>query len=589
MKFYKIPFIWLIIPFIFGITTTNIVSISPTYSLFIAGLSFLLLLLAFNAKKIILKTAIQHTLLFASFFMLGNNIMTLDENKTQFSKEIHTKNENHYGIIVESSITKSGYIKYIVQCKNNTKYQPTRHENKKLVFVKIKHTKTPFTDNSTILFHCNFEKIKNLGYPGEFDSEYYWKNKGVYEIGFINNESNIKLVKHSHQKILSPVSFRNNLTEILKSVLTGQELALANALILGERNLLTNETTQGFSDTGAMHILAVSGLHIGILLQILLRIFQLFQKFISKNLATILSLIIVWFYALITGFSPSVVRSVIMFSFLLIGTMKGKENSEINILAFSAFILLSWKPIYIYDVGFQLSYTAMLGIYLFYPFLKNVIISRYKILQLIIEGSMVGIAAQITTVPLTLYYFHQFPNYFILTNIALMAFSFIILLLGILLFSFFWILPLKIILGMLLQKTMTYMLSIVSFFSQLPFAVAKGFMLNKWEVLFIYFSIGLFLSALINKKMKMLYIALFSSLIISSTIFYKRLENNMYYFKYVHREYPDFQIIKSNTSNYFIFPKYTWNSNKTQRIRKDFTTLYPGRNILIPLEKIKGE
>ena len=587
MKFYKIPFIWLIIPFILGITTTNIVLISATYSFFLFILLFLLLLFAFNAKKIILKTATQHTLLFASFFMLGNSIMTLDENKTRFSNEDYTKNEKHYGIITESSITKSGYIKYIVACKNNTKYQSTRLENKKLVFVKINYNKTPFTDNSTILFHCNFEKIKNLGYPGEFDSEYYWKNKGVYEIGFINNESNIKLLNHSQQTILSPESFRNNLTEILKSVLTGQELALANALILGERSLLTNETTQGFSDTGAMHILAVSGLHIGILLQILLRIFKLFQKFITKNQATILSLIIVWFYALITGFSPSVVRSVIMFSFLLIGTMKGKENSEINILAFSAFILLSWKPIYIYDVGFQLSYTAMLGIYLFYPFLKNVIISRYKILQLIIEGSMVGIAAQITTIPLTLYYFHQFPNFFILTNIALMAFSFIILLLGILLFSFFWILPIKIILGIILEKTMTCMLSIVSFFSQLPFAVAKGFILNKWEILFIYVSIVLFLSALIHKKMNMIYLALFSSLIISSNIFYKRLENNKYCLKYIHREYPKFQIIKSNTSNYFIIPKYTWNSTKTQRIRKDFTTLYPGRNILIPLERLQ--
>jgi len=588
MKFYKIPFIWLIIPFILGITTTNIVLISATYSFYLIILLFLLLLLAFNAKKIILKTATQHTLLFASFFILGNSIMTLDENKTQFSNENYTKNEKHYGIISESSITKSGYIKYIVDCKNNAKYQYSRHlENKKLIFVKIKHNKTPFTNNSTILFSCNFEKIKNLGYPGEFDSEYYWKNKGVYEIGFINNESNIKLLSLSQQTILSPESFRNNLTEILKSVLKGQELALANALILGERSLLTNETTQGFSDTGAMHILAVSGLHIGILLQILLRIFQLFQKFITKNLATILSLIIVWFYALITGFSPSVVRSVIMFSFLLIGSMKGKENSELNILAFSAFILLSWKPIYIYDVGFQLSYTAMLGIYLFYPFLKNVIISRYKISQLIIEGSMVGIAAQITTVPLTLYYFHQFPNYFILTNIALMAFSFIILLLGILLFSFFWILPIKIILGIILQKTMTCMLSIVSFFSQLPFAVAKGFTLNKWEILFIYVSIGLFLSALIHKKMNMIYLALFSSLIISSNIFYKRLENNKYCMKYINREYPKFQIIKSNTSNYFIFPKFTWNSNKTQRIMKDFSTLYPGRNILIPSERVE--
>ena len=117
MKFYKIPFIWLIIPFILGITTTNIVLISATYSFFLFIVLFLLLLFAFNAKKIILKTTTQHTLLFASFFMLGNSIMTLDENKTQFSNENYTKNDNHYGIITESSITKSGYIKYIVECK----------------------------------------------------------------------------------------------------------------------------------------------------------------------------------------------------------------------------------------------------------------------------------------------------------------------------------------------------------------------------------------------------------------------------------------------------------------------------------------
>ena len=586
MKFYKIPFIWLIIPFILGITTTNIVLISATYSFFLFIVLFLLLLFAFNAKKIILKTTTQHTLLFASFFMLGNSIMTLDENKTQFSNENYTKNDNHYGIITESSITKSGYIKYIVECKNNTIYQSTRLENKKLVFVKINYNKTPFTDNSTILFHCNFEKIKNLGYPGEFDSEYYWKNKGVYEIGFINNESNIKLLNHSQQTILSPVSFRNNLTEILKSVLTGQELALANALILGERSLLTNETTQGFSDTGAMHILAVSGLHIGILLQILLRIFQLFQKFITKNQATILSLIIVWFYALITGFSPSVVRSVIMFSFLLIGTMKGKENSEINILAFSAFILLSWKPIYIYDVGFQLSYTAMLGIYLFYPFLKNVIISRYKIMQLIIEGSMVGIAAQITTVPLTLYYFHQFPNYFILTNIALMAFSFIILLLGILLFSFFWILPIKIISGIILQKTMTLMLWIVNFFSKLPFATAKGFEINKITLLLLYLGIIFLYFTLVRKKIKTLYIALLCNLCFAAYIFQIRFKNNNAKITYTHATYPIFQIHKVNHLNYYIFPSYTWKSNKTKRIIKDFSTLYPGKSILVPMEKL---
>jgi competence protein ComEC len=411
--------------------------------------------------------------------MLGNSIMSIDNAKYQGKHKNQTELIKIVGTIEESSVTKSGYLKYIISCKSNKQEEEIRYPEKKLVFVKIRHNKTPFNENSTIVFNCKFNKIENLGYPGEFDSEYYWKNKGIYEIGFINNESNIKLLNQPNGTYLSPIYFRKNLTEILKSVLSGQELALANALILGERSMLTNETTQGFSDTGAMHILAVSGLHIGILLQILLYIFQLFNKWIPKNQAIIISLCIVWFYALVTGLSPSVIRSVIMFSFLLIGKIKGKENSELNLLAFSAFLILSWKPIYIYDIGFQLSYAAMLGIYLFYPYLKNVLISRFRIIQLIIEGSMVGIAAQITTIPLTLYYFHQFPNYFILTNIALMAFSFIILLLGILLFSFFWVTPIKFILGFLLQKTMTCMLVIVHFFSELPFSTAKGFSIYK--------------------------------------------------------------------------------------------------------------
>ena len=205
---------------------------------------------------------------------------------------------------------------------------------------------------------------------------------------------------------------------------------------------------------------------------------------------------------------------------------------------------------------------------------------------MIIEGSMVGIAAQITTIPLTLYYFHQFPNYFILTNIALMAFSFIILLLGMFLFSFFWIPTLQFILGTILQKTMTFMLWIVNFFSKLPFATAKGFELNKITLLLLYLGIIFLYFTLMRKKIKMLYVALFCNLCLAAYIFQIRLTNNNAKITYTHTTYPTFQIHKVNHLNYYIFPSYTWKSNKIKRIIKDFSTLYPGKSILIPMEKI---
>ena len=585
MNFYKNPFVWLIIPFCIGIAATKSFTIPPNYSLFLCVSILCALYFIFNSSYQKFNSIFQHIFLFISLFILGNCILGIDVQKQQAIPIKKTSQEKYLGYIEEVSITKSGYIKYIVRCKNNL--QTNYSIDKKLVFVKTDKKQTPYKENSIIIFHCKFNKIENIGYPGEFDSKYYWKNKRVYEIGFITNESNIQCVKHTKQSPFSPITCRNKLTDILKSVLTGQELALANALILGERSLVTNETTQAFGDTGAMHILAVSGLHIGILLQIILRIFKLFQGWITKNQATIISLVLVWIYALITGFSPSVIRSVIMFSLLLIGDMKGKEKAELNILAFSAFVILCWKPLFLFDVGFQLSYAAMIGIYLFYPYLKNVVVSRFKILQMIIEGSMVGIAAQITTIPLTLYYFHQFPNYFILTNIALMAFSFIILLLGMFLFSFFWIPTLPFILGTILQKTMTLMLWIVNFFSELPFATAKGFDLNKITLLLLYLGIIFLYFTLIQKKIKMLYIALLCNLCLATYIFQIRLTNINGKLTYTHTSYPRFQIQKINQLNYYIFPSYSWKSNKTKRIIKDFSTLYPGKSILVPMEKIK--
>ena len=582
MKFYKIPFVWLIIPFITGIITTELIPTNFYFSFCLFIISFITLSFIFLTYKVNNNLFIKFGLMFCCFFFVGNILTSVDytETSSKLTQNIDLNKNNYIGTIKELSVTHSGYLKCIINCKTTNKINAKSY--KKLIFIQSDSKNSELTENSIILFDGKFNKIRNIGYPGEFNTQQYWATKGIYEIGFIS-PINVVLLKKSSSTIFSPTNIRNKLIEILKSVLSGQELALANALILGERSLLTNETTQHFSKTGAMHILAVSGLHIGILLQILLKLFQPFNKIITKNKAIIISLFILWIYALITGFSPSVVRSVIMFSLISLGSMKGKANSEMNTLAFSAFIILCWNPLFIYDVGFQLSYTAMLGIYLFYPYLKNFIISHNRIIQLIIEGTMIGIAAQITTIPLTLYYFHQFPNYFIITNIALMAFSFIILLLGIFIFTFYWIPIIKLTLGIILQKTMTLMLTIVSYISNLPFATANGFSLSKLTTTTLYVCIILFFIAITYKKIRLLYFVLINGTILSIMIFQKRFETHSLSFIYEHKS---FKIIKSGSINYFLFPSYSWKSNKTKKIIKDFNNLHPGKSVLLPIEKL---
>lgn len=145
--------------------------------------------------------------------------------------------------------------------------------------------------------------------------------------------------------------------------MSGKNLAIALALILGDKSLIDSEITASFTNTGAMHVLAVSGLHIGIIMQILMVVFSQFPRFISKRKAIFTVVVLMWFYAFITGLSPSVLRAVFMFSVLVVAQLMGKNYSAINTLFFTGFVLIFINPFTLFDIGFQLSFLAMLGIF----------------------------------------------------------------------------------------------------------------------------------------------------------------------------------------------------------------------------------
>ena len=199
----------------------------------------------------------------------------------------------------------------------------------------------------------------------------------------------------------------------------GKDAAVLTALTLGDKHLLDHETRESFSTAGAMHLLAVSGLHVGMIwlvLDFLLRFPG--HRLLFRLLKSILILIILWIYASVTGFSESVTRSVTMFSVLTLSRIIHRESNIYNTLLLSAFIMLLLHPLRISDAGFQLSFLAVLGIVSIQPVWEAFAQARSRILRYLRGLLTVSISAQVATLPLSLHLFHRFPLWFLLTNLA---------------------------------------------------------------------------------------------------------------------------------------------------------------------------
>lgn len=327
-----------------------------------------------------------------------------------------------------------------------------------------------------ILLKSTVSEIVNPGNPGEFDAENFWNRKGIRHMAFVAEDDYRVVEIHERSNASKWInSMRIHLRNVLEENLDGKELAISLALILGDKSLLDMEVKNSFTNTGAMHVLAVSGLHVGIIMQILLVILGLFPRVISRKTAVLMVVVLMWIYALITGLSPSVLRAVYMFSFLVLAQISGKKYDSLNILFFTGFSLVLLDPFTLFDIGFQLSFLAMLGIFLFYRQIDRMIYVENRILKYIWQGTAIGFAAQLMTTPLSLYYFHQFPNYFVLTNIGLMASSGLILGIGIFLFSFSWLIPLARFAGLVLSWVVFLSLWFIEWVEDLPGAVAYGF------------------------------------------------------------------------------------------------------------------
>jgi len=266
-----------------------------------------------------------------------------------------------------------------------------------------------------IYFHQSPQFISNNNNPFEFDYKQYLNRKKIYRQVYLPTG---RWMKSDEGISLTPFifaqRFRMQFLEIYRdSNLDDRERHILSALTLGYKRDLEPETKSIFASAGAMHVLAVSGLHVGIIYMVLLYCFGFLKRVkAGKYVFLILIISVLWLYALITGLSPSVCRAALMFSFVTLGNNLRRRSNIYNTLAASAFFLLLINPNNLFDAGFQLSFLAVSGIVFLQPRFEKMIDCRYRLIRYFWSIITVSVAVQLTIFPISIFYFNQFPVYF---------------------------------------------------------------------------------------------------------------------------------------------------------------------------------
>ena len=405
---------------------TKLWNLNSKETLFLLGF---LTILVYVIKNRVLRTLLT----FLLFFFIGVSSVYINDHRNYDSFYEHHLEENSTLILQIYSVLKSGnyYHKYEAKV---LKVDDKKATGTILLNIKKDSTSIPLkVDNQLLLKPVLKELIPPLN-PNQFNYKSYLAKQGIHHELFSEKGQFLKLNSKKSTLLGLSAKFRNQIQESLNDYnFKKNELSVISALLLGQRQDISKELIKDYQRAGAVHILAVSGLHVGVILLILAFIFKPVERLkYGKFLKTIIIVFLLWMFAFIAGLSASVVRAVTMFTFLAIGmSFKRKNVVEFSFIS-SMFFLLLIKPMFLFDVGFQLSYAAVFGILWTQPKMYNVWKPRFKIFDFFWQLVTVSIAAQIGILPLSIYYFQQFPGLFLASNLVVIPFLGAILIGGVL-------------------------------------------------------------------------------------------------------------------------------------------------------------
>jgi competence protein ComEC len=442
MKILNFPIIILTLCLILGILFEHFFAIDLTTTIVCLILSFLASTLLFlKSKNTISNSALFGISIYVCVFTIGvfNAKMYTNKQLNNHYKNQMVLNESTPKMIVfkirEVLKPSRYYDKYLIRV---LQVDSCIVSGKVLLNVEKNTSNKLLTVDDIINVKTTFKNIQGPLNPNQFDYKSYLNKHHVFHQLHTKTSQLFLISNEKHTVLGYAAKIREYIQNKLKTAsFSHDEFAIIEALFLGQRQNVSKDLFQTYSKAGVIHILAVSGLHVGIILLLLNTLLQpLIYVKNGRSIKTLLVVIILWCFAIVAGLSASVVRAITMFSIIALGMHLKRLKIIYNTLAISMFLLLSINPNFLFDIGFQLSYIAVISIVLFQPILFKLYYPKYLIDRFLWNIFTVSVAAQIGVLPLSVFYFHQFPGLFFISNLVIIPFLGIILAMGIIVISF---------------------------------------------------------------------------------------------------------------------------------------------------------
>ena len=504
----KAPFIRLLACLMIGIILQWHIQISLRF-LLIAFTACAVILVAYSVLKIKFQYSFKYFIGFSIqlLIVISGAVLVWMNDVRHDEKWLGHHYNNQKTIVVtleEPLVEKANSYKALATVHTFYQNDSSRSvQGKIIIYFKKDSSINTLSYGSQIVFAKSLQKIKNSGNPGSFDYTRYSLFSGITHQVYLT-ATDFEVLPATNQTAFKEIIFacRKWVISTLKKYIAGEkESGLAEALLIGYKDDLDKNLVEAYSNTGVVHVIAISGLHLGLIYWLLLFVTKPLKKVKGTSWPRLaLILFCLWAFTLLAGAQPSVLRSAIMFTFLAIGEVIAKRSSIYNTLALSAFVLLCINPFWIWDVGFQLSYAAVLSIIMFFRPVYNWLYVKNKALDFLWKLNAVTIAAQLLTVPISMYHFHQFPALFIFTNFVAVPLSSIILIGEIALCLFSLLPPLATLLGKLLHYLIYWMNSYIEELNKIPFAVWTGFSLSILQSFILIAFVILFCYWLMEKQ-----------------------------------------------------------------------------------------
>src|SRR6187399_3369393 len=494
----KAPFIRFLLPLIAGIVlqwNLQIQSGILWITLCISAIATILFFFIpfFERYKLFALSGLAITVLFIALGGLLSWYKNIQHDKNWFGKSY--KNENALIVtLIENPVEKTRSYKanasvdYIIQNDSCIKTKGTI-----ILYFKKDSSLSTLEYGSQLIITKPLQEIKNSGNPGGFNYKRYSLFQGITHQVYLK-ENEFEILQTTNKNFFRQFinTSRTNVLSILRKNIKGEkELGLAEALLIGYKDDLDKTLVQSYSNTGVVHVIAISGLHLGLIYWLLILLLKPLQKRILNPivigwLRPIFILAGLWMFSLLAGAQPSILRSAVMFTCIVLGDSFSRKSSIYNTLALSALLLLCINPYWLWDVGFQLSYAAVLSIVIFMQPIYNLFYTKNKILDLIFKLNAVTIAAQILTVPIGIYHFHQFPLNFLLTNFLAVPLSSLIVLGEILLCAIAWIPVVAMFVGKLLEWMIWIMNTWIEKIESLPYSLLDGLQISILQTFLLF-------------------------------------------------------------------------------------------------------